>query len=63
MVDVDAKLHKIQLAEFRKFRKTLYIKKHVFKSSCIDLIITKCLKSFHNTYVLNTDLSDFHKLT
>ena len=31
--------------------------------SCIDLILTNRIKSFQNTCVLETGLSDFHKLT
>ena len=30
--------------------------------SCIDLIITKRLKSFQNSMVIETGLSDFHKM-
>ena len=31
--------------------------------SCIDLILTNCPRSFHSTTVVETGLSDFHKLT
>ena len=30
--------------------------------SCIDLIMTNKLLSFKNTYVIETELSDFHKM-
>ena len=30
--------------------------------SCIDLFLTNCARSFHNTCVFETGLSDFHKL-
>ena len=33
------------------------------KPSCIDLILTNRPKSFHNSSVIETGLSDFHKLT
>ena len=33
------------------------------KPSCIDLIITNRPKSFQNSMTLETDLSDFHKMT
>ena len=36
--------------------------KNVEKPSCIDLILTNKIKSFQNTCVLETGLSDFHKL-
>ena len=29
---------------------------------CIDLFLTNCLRSFHNTCLYETNLSDFHKL-
>ena len=32
------------------------------KPSCIDLILTKCPNSFQNSCVIETGLSDFHKL-
>ena len=32
------------------------------KSSCIDLFLTNCLRSFHNTCSYETGLSDFHML-
>ena len=31
--------------------------------SCIDLFLTNCPRSFHNTCLYETGLSDFHKLT
>ena len=33
------------------------------KPSCIDLILTKRSKSFQNTCVIETGLSDFHRMT
>ena len=30
--------------------------------SCIDLILTDCLRSFQNSFVTETGLSDFHKM-
>ena len=32
------------------------------KSTCIDLILTNCPGSFQNSCVIETDLSDFHKM-
>ena len=32
------------------------------KPSCIDLILTNCSRSFQNPCVIETGLSDFHKL-
>ena len=32
-------------------------------SSCIDLFLTSCAKSFQETCAFETALSDFHKLT
>ena len=32
------------------------------KPSCIDLILTNCPRSFQNSCVIETGLSDFHKL-
>ena len=32
------------------------------KSTCIDLILTNCLGSFQNFSVIETGLSDFHKM-
>ena len=32
------------------------------KSSCIDLILTNCHRSFQNSCVIETGLTDFHKL-
>ena len=31
--------------------------------TCIDLILTNHPHSFHNSYVIETGLSDFHKMT
>ena len=46
--------------------KNLVAQKTCFKtpenSSCIDLILTNCSRSFQNTSVFETGLSDFHKL-
>ena len=36
--------------------------KHPNKPSCIDLFLTNCARSFHNTCVFETGLSDFDKL-
>ena len=33
------------------------------KSTCIDLILTNCPGSFQNSCVIETGLSDFHKMT
>ena len=33
------------------------------KPTCIDLILTNCLRSFQNTDIFETGLSYFHKLT
>ena len=33
------------------------------KSTCIELILTNCPRSFQNTDTFETGLSDFHKLT
>ena len=33
------------------------------KSSCIDLIITNRPRSFHGSYIIQTGLSDFNKMT
>ena len=30
--------------------------------SCIDLFLTNCSRNFHNTFLYETGLSDFHKL-
>ena len=47
--------------------KNLVSQKTCFKNpenpSCIDLILTNCSRSFQNTGVFETGLSDFHKLT
>ena len=32
------------------------------KPTCIDLILTNCLGTFQNSYVIETGLSDFHKM-
>ena len=32
------------------------------KPSCVDLILTSCPRSFQNSCVIETDLSDFDKL-
>ena len=32
------------------------------KPSCIDLILTNCPRNFQNSFAVDTDLSDFHKL-
>ena len=32
------------------------------KTSCIDLILTNCPRSFQNSCVIETGLSDFHNL-
>ena len=32
------------------------------KLSCIDLILTNCPRSFQNSCVVETGLSDFHKI-
>ena len=37
--------------------------KNVDNPSCVDLILTNRIKSFQNTCILETELSDFHKLT
>ena len=37
--------------------------KSVEKPSCVDLILTNMPKSFQNSMVIETGLSDFHKLT
>ena len=37
--------------------------KNVHNPSCIDLILTNIPLSFQNTNVIETGLSDFHKLT
>ena len=36
--------------------------KNLDKPSCIDLILTNCSRSFQNSCVIETGLSDFHKL-
>ena len=41
-------------------RPTCY--KNPEKSSCIDLILTNCPRSFQNSCTIETGLSDFHKL-
>ena len=47
--------------------KNIVSQKTCFKNpenpSCIDLILTNCSRSFQNTDVFETGLSDFHKLT
>ena len=47
--------------------KTLIKRKSCFKSpenpTCIDLILTNSPRSFQNSSVFETGLSDFHKLT
>ena len=37
--------------------------KSVENPSCVDLILTNMPKSFQNSMVIETGLSDFHKLT
>ena len=37
--------------------------KNFLKPSCIDLILTNCSKSFQDTRVVETGLSDFHRIT
>ena len=36
--------------------------KNLLKPSCIDLFLTNCSSSFQNTQVIETRLSDFHKI-
>ena len=36
--------------------------KNPLKSSCIDLFLINCSRSFHDTQVIETGLSDFHKM-
>ena len=36
--------------------------KNLEKPSCIDLILTNCPSSFQNSSVMETRLSDFHKM-
>ena len=47
--------------------KNLVPQKSCFKNpenpSCVDLILTNCSRSFQNTDVFETGLSDFHELT
>ena len=58
-----------KMSEFLKMYslKNLVSQKTCFKNpenpSCIDLILTNCSRSFQNTGVFETGLSDFHKLT
>ena len=42
-------------------QKTCYKNPH--NPSCIDLILTNCLRSFQDTNVFEIGLSDFHKMT
>ena len=37
--------------------------KNLEKPSCIDLILTNNPRSFQNTYMFKTGLSDFHRMT
>ena len=32
------------------------------RPSCVDLILTNCPRSFQNSCVIDTELSDFHKM-
>ena len=36
--------------------------KNLDRPSCIDLILTNCPRSFQNSCVIETGLSDFHKI-
>ena len=39
------------------------LSKTLDKPTCIDFILTNCLRSFQNTDTFETELSDFHRLT
>ena len=36
--------------------------KNPYNPSCIDLFLTNCPRSFHNTLTIETGISDFHKM-
>ena len=50
------------LFKFKNLIKELTYYKNPNNPSCIDLFLTNCARSFHNTRVLETGLSDFYKL-
>ena len=50
------------LFKFKNLVKEPTCYKNRNNSSCIDLFLTNCARSFHNTCVFETGLSDFHKL-
>ena len=37
--------------------------KSIENTSCVDHFLTKCSKSFQNTFATSTGISDFHKMT
>ena len=49
--------------EFKNLIKDVTCYKNPENPSCIDLILTNNPKSFQNSGVIETDLSDFHKMT
>ena len=50
------------LFKLKSIMKELTFYKNPDNPSCISLFITNCLRSFHNTCLYETGLSDFHKL-
>ena len=50
------------LFKFKNLIKESTCYKNPNNPSCIDLFLTNCARSFHNTRVLKTGLSDFYKL-
>ena len=66
--DFNAEVEDSSIKDFcSSFNLTSMINKHIYfknpeKPSCIDLILTNCPRSFQNSCVIETGLSDFHKL-
>ena len=69
MGDFNVEPEEINMSNFLNIynMKNLVKEKTCYKNpenpSCIDLILTNCQRSFQNTNVFETGLSDFHKLT
>ena len=47
---------------YRGFNSEITENKNPLKPSCIDLFLTNCSRSFQDTQVIETGLSDFHKM-
>ena len=67
--DFNVEPEEAKMSEFLNMSslKNLVPQKSCFKNpenpSCVDLILTNCSRSFQNTDVFETGLSDFHELT